>query len=200
VPWPRTQQGIRRASVNSFGFGGTNAHVVLDDVASYLQQTTHMKGALEILNTVRTSSSSFPRLMFLHAADEDGCLRQATLLSRFIREFQGCTESTLDNLVYTLNTRRTKLPWKSYYTVEARADLRDIEIKLAKPIRRDVSTPNVAFVFTGQGAQWLGMGRELFDWPAFSWSVSRSQTQLEKLGCYWSLKGMCIPSSMRSYS
>lgn len=37
IRWPDTPGGVRRASVNSFGFGGSNCHVVLDDAASYLQ-------------------------------------------------------------------------------------------------------------------------------------------------------------------
>lgn len=43
VRWPETPRNLRRASVNSFGFGGSNAHIILDDAASYLE-TKCMEG------------------------------------------------------------------------------------------------------------------------------------------------------------
>jgi acyl transferase domain-containing protein len=38
LPWPRTENGVRRVSINSFGVSGTNAHVVMDDALSYLRE------------------------------------------------------------------------------------------------------------------------------------------------------------------
>lgn len=45
----------------------------------------------------------------------------------------------------------------------------------------------VAFVFTGQGAQYARMGEELFKYPYFKDSLIDSETELYKLGCRWSL-------------
>jgi acyl transferase domain-containing protein len=38
LPWPRTENGVRRVSINSFGVSGTNAHIVMDDALSYLRE------------------------------------------------------------------------------------------------------------------------------------------------------------------
>lgn len=60
--WPDTPGSLRRASVNSFGFGGSNAHVVLDDAASYLRTRgldgVHATAALHSIPVRRVSQDS----------------------------------------------------------------------------------------------------------------------------------------------
>nr|UVI57908.1 polyketide synthase [Aspergillus pulvericola] len=55
--WPRDD--IRRASINSFGFGGTNAHVVLDDVEGFLNEFlgSHLTGSLQVISASSTLAS-----------------------------------------------------------------------------------------------------------------------------------------------
>ncbi|KAH8435221.1 uncharacterized protein LDX57_012850 [Aspergillus melleus] len=67
MPWPRN--GIRRASINSFGFGGTNAHVVLDDVEGFLSEFFRHKttGTLQV-----TGASSKTIKRSFHDAGRDG--------------------------------------------------------------------------------------------------------------------------------
>ncbi|KAI9036136.1 type I polyketide synthase [Aspergillus affinis] len=57
TPWPRDD--IRRASINSFGFGGTNAHVVLDDVEGFLNEFlgSHLTGTLQVTGASSTLAS-----------------------------------------------------------------------------------------------------------------------------------------------
>lgn len=52
---------------------------------------------------------------------------------------------------------------------------------------RSRSAPVISFVFTGQGAQWSGMGRELLGYPVFRTSLEQATKYLQTLGCSWSL-------------
>lgn len=63
TPWPR--DNVRRASINSFGFGGTNAHVVLDDVEGFLNEFlgSHLTGTLQVIGPSSTTS----RQVHVHA-------------------------------------------------------------------------------------------------------------------------------------
>ncbi|KOS43961.1 hypothetical protein ACN38_g5122 [Penicillium nordicum] len=64
TPWPRDD--VRRASINSFGFGGTNAHVVLDDVEGFLNEFlgSHLTGTLQVIGPSSTTTS---RQVHVHA-------------------------------------------------------------------------------------------------------------------------------------
>jgi acyl transferase domain-containing protein len=131
-----------------------------------------------------------PRLLLLSAADEGGCHRLAKSLHDHLHDKNDEHRDTLlDDMAYTLNTRRTKLQWKSFAVIQCLREVKNFEDVISKPVRRDDVVPNLAFVFTGQGAQWIGMGRELLDWPVFFESVQESQVCIKMLGCSWSLLG-----------
>ena len=55
---------------------------------------------------------------------------------------------------------------------------------------RSRSAPVISFVFTGQGAQWAGMGRELLGYPVFRTSLEQATKYMQGLGCTWSLISM----------
>lgn len=100
------------------------------------------------------------------------------------RNFQ---QAYLDNLAFTLSLRRSSLSWKSYAVVKSFNDLRDIG-NLISPAKRPIPDPSIAFIFTGQGAQWAGMGRGLMGFPAFLRSLLASEEYLQSLGCVWRLR------------
>lgn len=54
---------------------------------------------------------------------------------------------------------------------------------------RSIEGPRLVFVFTGQGAQWYAVGRELTSFPRYLQSLQSSQVILSRLGCIWSLLG-----------
>lgn len=245
VPWP-SGDGIRRASVNSFGFGGSNAHVVLEAADYYLtnlaqsrslsvsllgprqQQGAPAKtGAATNGDGPRLANGDYgtnedppppidspvdhdgdsagdkdrrPRLVLLSAFDEDGIERQAKDLSSFAARCRrpGAGDEVLDDIAFTLNSRRTMMEWKSHAVLESMDGLRDLPSSLSKPTRTSPLSrkANIGFVFTGQGAQWPRMGIELLGWPVFRESLTRSQQCLNRIGCQWSLigKSRLIPS------
>jgi acyl transferase domain-containing protein len=99
-------------------------------------------------------------------------------------------ETLLDDLAYTLFSRRSKLPYRVSLTASTTLDLLSALDVGAIRCRRVSSTPRLGFVFTGQGAQWHAMGRELIDaYPVFRASLLKAENCYSNLGAQWSLLG-----------
>ena len=98
------------------------------------------------------------------------------------------SEDYLGNLAHTLFARRSALRWRSYVVSDS---LPQFSNALAGGLEsfRSTNVRNVGFIFTGQGAQWHAMGRELTSFPVFHQSLQNSQKALGNLGCDWSLLG-----------
>lgn len=200
LEWPA--KGLRRASVNSFGFGGTNAHVVVDDARNYFElhglqgqhNTVVDSRAHLISNDIPNSSGpSQKRIFLVSAADEEGVLRQASALDAYLRlQNYRDEESFLANLAFTLNSRRSRLPWKAVCSATTVQELQTSLMSPMKP-KRTSQAPDVNFVFTGQGAQWASMGKSLLAFPIFKASIERSSACITALGSTWSAFGMLSP-------
>lgn len=98
--------------------------------------------------------------------------------------------SLMGKLAYTLCQRRSFHTWKVAVSAETGSELIG---KLSNPDLRPVSafnTPKISFVFTGQGAQWYAMGRELMKtYPVFASTIEMANECLKSLGASWSLTG-----------
>lgn len=128
------------------------------------------------------------KVLLLSAKDEKALVRMNDAHSKLFAESSNLgqvTSSYLNNLAYTLDTRRSSLPWKSYAVVQ---DLG--KITMSKPVLSDMSC-KLGFIFTGQGAQWAGMGVELLSFPIFKTSLLRAGQYLAQIGCDWDLLGEC---------
>ena len=216
MPWPGS--GLRRASVNSFGYGGANCHVIIDDAFHYMTargipgkhctvklrtdlQDNQPNGSHEIMQgseskdaytLIKAAIAERPRLFVWSASDEDGLRRLTDIYSSVLQNYSRTDDNFMSNLAYTLSDRRSNLPWKSFLVGDSVSDLkRNLSLgKFSKPIRSSPkSRPKIAFVFTGQGAQWYAMGRELLMYPTFTESLKRAEKHLRLLGCEWSLTG-----------
>ena len=93
----------------------------------------------------------------------------------------------LKDLAYTLNARRTVFDWRSSFVAVSAVDLSD-QMEAPQISRVPVARSEVIFLFTGQGAQWAGMGRELVTESApFKRSLLESERMLQTIGASWHL-------------
>lgn len=103
--------------------------------------------------------------------------------------------TTIDRLAYTLATRRSHMSWRTFAVVQPGAipqnrDAASVQLLQASaPVRASVDKKCMAFVFTGQGAQFAAMGLELLVYPVFQKSLAYSDAVFSGLGCEWSLIG-----------
>ncbi|KAI0412784.1 putative polyketide synthase [Xylaria grammica] len=179
-PWPKVS-GPRRASVNSFGFGGTNAHVILE---SFKQET-----ATNPNPEVSVSQSFTP---FLFSAASDAALKNTILA--YTEYLKANPTIDLRSLSYTLHSRRSALGVRaSFMATSVHRLISKLETHLhlsqnsdrgssnGNGVRPSITEPRLLGVFTGQGAQWARMGRDLLRSTHVASRLSSLQKSLDNL-------------------
>ena len=151
TPWPA---GPRLCGVSSFGFGGTNAHVVVEQAPAAKLARPDVDRPLHLLALSAKSEPALRQLADNMAAAADRL-----------------PENTLPDLCYSANAGRSRFEYRLAVTASAPADLaanlRGFSGRVSAPAlksgRESPEQPLLAMLFTGQGSQRKGMGRELFD-------------------------------------
>ncbi|RSS53113.1 SDR family NAD(P)-dependent oxidoreductase [Streptomyces sp. WAC01280] len=150
--WARSEVP-RLAGVSGFGFSGTNAHVVLGEAPAVEAAQTPPRDAADGL------------LLPLSAPDAAGLDR---LTEQWRRTLEETPEEALAQLTATAGAGRAHLPVRRAVFGRDREQLL-AALASATPAAGPVKAPRVAFLFSGQGAQYFGMGRELYETePVFS--------------------------------
>ena len=155
--WPPVPENTpRRASVNSFGFGGANAHAILEEFNPRLLNRKAEDAKPVIVSPFNFSASS-----------EKSLLANIAAYSAYLRTH---TATNLRDLSWTLNCRRSTLPVRLSVSASSTEDLiaRLDEALQSSAITPSAQTatirePKLLGVFTGQGAQWARMGAELLE-------------------------------------
>lgn len=188
TPWPKGRPV--RASVNNFGYGGTNVHVIMESLSETLAS-----GAVSVSNGVHTNGVG-PKVdshvYIVSAKHSNGTVRMKKNLAAYIRESAAQNRDINPaDLAHTLSDRRSRFQWA---TAVRATSLQDLATRLddvhRKPIRAPAGRlPRIGFVFNGQGAQWVGMGQELLDaYPAFQESMRAADRILrDRYAAPWSL-------------
>jgi acyl transferase domain-containing protein/NADPH:quinone reductase-like Zn-dependent oxidoreductase len=183
TPWPTP--GLRRISVNSFGFGGSNAHAIIDDAAHYLEQESdyeaHHNTTLFATDTAMDVDYQEqwvqpPYLFVFSANDQAGVAR---IMDAHLAHWteRAIPRLSMRHYAYTLFNRRSKLQYKSFVVAGHPAELVSelAKVKATQPLRSQRPRElNLAFVFCGQGAQWHGMGVDLCVFAPFHESLHDS--------------------------
>ncbi|KAJ5770651.1 uncharacterized protein N7511_002702 [Penicillium nucicola] len=141
--------------------------------------------------TGHTNVGEQKKIFVVSAFDEDGVKRNADALSKYLKrkmQQSGLHVQLLDDLSFTLSKKRSHFYWKSYVMASS---IKELAWSLSgcnytRPIRT-TQTPIVQFVFTGQGAQYQAMGRELMIYPIFRESLEEASDYIRRLGSPWSL-------------
>jgi len=178
---------IRRVGVNAFGYGGTNSHAIIDNVESVVPDYCRHKNIRRLgqsSNGVREKKDRAHLLVF-SAHDKTTLKRNMNAYSKIEGNFD------LIDLAYTLSTRRSKLACRAFAT--CRDESYGPDINVASEITIEQSKINaVAFAFTGQGAQWPGMGAKLIPrYPSFLRTIRELDSCLAKLpdAPNWTIEG-----------
>lgn len=184
-PWPR---GKRFISVSNYGFGGTNAHVVLEKAPLALN-------APNVSSTDTDDSSHLyndpkHKLIFISANDKESLQQRIKDFGIYFEQRPEVFEKLLfGNFAFTVGSKLSHL---SYRVALPACSLDDLGIRLAQlkvNASKVLGDPKVGYVFTGQGAQWAQMGCSLMDeYPIFNAAIQQADDCLRQLHAKWSLE------------
>lgn len=225
TPWPKSK--LRRISVNSFGFGGANGHVILDHPDLVALELAQQEGlftpqlseslpddvqtlgfdigfatpppsvGLEGEEFFKKLNPRTRRWVLLTFSAHD----QEALIANVAALGDAAPSLPLADVAYTLSKYRSRLLHKSFAVVDSSAFMRGA-LETPTNIIKSTATQRarIGFVFTGQGAQWNEMGRALFDYPVFESSLKHMDGVLAALSVAppWSLKDVLSGNSERS--
>ncbi|EOD48494.1 putative polyketide synthase protein [Neofusicoccum parvum UCRNP2] len=181
IPFPRAP--FRRASVNSFGFGGSNCHAILDEPKALIKDfapahTSSFKSTEDDEDDFFSDdeAASRPYVLLFSANDESSLKAYTKEMSKHLSNL--AVKADLRDLAYTLSERRSH-HFNRGYVIARKSELDENAIVLGK---KEASTPKIGFVFTGQGAQWPRMGKEVFEtFPGTAQVVKELDTVLRSL-------------------
>lgn len=150
--WPASK--LRRVSVNSFGYGGTNSHVILDDALHYLQshgltgyhhctvipsisEEPNVNGAVHSTTTSHSNGINagsaglellpMPKLLIWSAADSNALERMKHTYQDYYQAHIVGSSAKTDQLAYTLAARRSAMSWRTFAVVDGQDESIDNE-------------------------------------------------------------------------
>jgi acyl transferase domain-containing protein/acyl-CoA synthetase (AMP-forming)/AMP-acid ligase II/acyl carrier protein len=173
--WPEQERRI--AGVSAFGFGGTNVHVIVEAATTPLSAMAPEAQRPERTTHVLTVSAQSEQA--LH-----------TLATRYYDYLLAHPGSNLADICYTANAGRAHFPRRLAILADSEQQLQerllafsthqDITGVIHGHVRGTQNRHKIAFLFTGQGAQYIGMGRQLYETqPVFRQAIDRCHQILQ---------------------
>ncbi|KAJ5624630.1 Fum1p [Penicillium lagena] len=145
TPWPKDR--LERVSINCFGIGGSNAHVVMDSTELYC-------GRLYSSQVIESSPCNSSRLLVVSARSSEALQQRIQGITQYVNN----NATALYDLAYTLGSRREHLPHRAFAVAQLDKPLEGSSFQ-----KGQIKPATLTFVFTGQGAQWAGMGKSLLE-------------------------------------
>lgn len=196
--WNTESGKLRIGAVNSFGYGGSNVHIILREVTS--KEISEQEEPVSRLNNILTIS----------ARSKEALQKMAFHYSEWLKDHVNETdESFVNSLCYSLNERRSQLPHRLALafgsTDDASKTLADYANdflgwdKLVSYGEVDSADPKIVFMFGGQGSQWYAMGRQLIETEAtFKEAILTVSNIVKDMGKTWSLVDELMASEDKS--
>ncbi|PRT34002.1 type I polyketide synthase [Bacillus wiedmannii] len=160
TPW-RKDDGVRAAAINGFGFGGSNAHIIIEEfnTAEITSDETNRQDGIDYVLKISAKSEKSLK----------------ALVEKYYALIKECVESELEDIIYTANTGRADLDFRFAVCGSSRdmiANRMESYLKSgsAEGVFANTSQPQmiqkdrkVVFMFTGQGSQYVNMGKLLYE-------------------------------------
>ncbi|KAM0377373.1 hypothetical protein ACHAPY_002188 [Fusarium culmorum] len=190
---PKPENGPPRVSLNSFGYGGTNCHVILQapdsqDLNGVANGTSNgtLNGTFNRASNGNPIDDSSPKLFVLSASTEKALSSTSENIKKWASTHE-LDSHTLCNLSHTLGVYKSTLAFRRAIVASTSAELLEELDQTVSPKRATTHAP-LTFVFSGQGAQWHTMGRELINTSqCFLQSMMAMDDTIRGQGSSWSL-------------
>jgi acyl transferase domain-containing protein len=174
---PATDSGPAWAGVNSFGFGGTNAHAILSGAAARTQPAA----------TDNDAQTALP----LSARHPDALRALAGAYASALGAGGSLADAALRDVSWSAACRRDHQPWRACVSASSRVDLITAlgalaaghdHPQVATQLGLEPAAPSPVLVFSGMGPQWWGMGQQLLrDEPVFRAMAERCAALFDAL-------------------
>jgi len=188
TPWPREQ---KIAGVSAFGMSGTNAHLVIEAPGSQVRCTGFSRNESEDDPAEAGTTSIQPQdsasTVIVVSGKSDESVRQ--LAGDYARHLGSNPETSIADIGFTSTCGRSHYEHRGAIvassTEQAIERLRELERSTTNDAAfsgQHRRTPKVAWQFTGQGSQYLSMGKGLYDaWPVFKEAIDQCDAWLMPL-------------------
>jgi amino acid adenylation domain-containing protein len=191
VPW-KLNQGSRIGGISAFGLSGTNAHLVVEEAPK--------------IDPVEINNERPVHVLTL-SAKTDNALKE--LAMRYKKHLAADSKTPFSHVCYTANTGRTHYTHRLAVVAESSQKVikhlgaflkGSVPTGIIQGLKSETGKLKTAFLFTGQGSQYVGMGRQLYETqPVFRQALDHCSDLLQS-HCEISLRKVLYPQAQEQVS